>query len=200
MDSDEEVVRRFWEARAQRPDFLWRDLASLNFQILDPLLREGMHVLDLGAGDGRLTAQIADRVCHVHAVDYTPVVDRIAHPKVSREIADIRTYETPAKYDLITLFGVMNFVEDEVAMYRKCLKWMKPEGRLVVKHQCGREGHVSVATLIDGMPYRSTYRYLGAEVAALIKVGFRAIQVTSPYPERLNVWKDTVYVAFVAST
>jgi len=199
VGSEEDVARKFWEARAQRPDFLWRDLAELNFKVLSPLLRPHMNVLDLGAGDGRLTSMIADRVNHVHAVDYTSAVNRISNAKVSREISDIRVYETRERYDLIVLFGVMNFIEDETLMYSKCSTWLSPLGRLAVKHQCGRDGLVSVSTSIGGVPYRSTYPYLGTEVTSLLKAGFRAVEVSKPYPEELNIWKDTVYVSFIAS-
>lgn len=200
MDSRESIVRRFWLERAKRPDFLWRDLVAANFQIVEPFLRPDMMVLDLGAGDGRLSALVADRVDHLHAVDYTEAVGNLFyHPKCSFIVSDIRTYEDTGKYDLVLLFGVMNFIPSTTALYRKCRGFLADGGLLIVKHQCGRRGPVHVSTKIDGVPYESDYPFMGTDVADLLEAGFRKVEVSHPYPPSMNTWKDTIYTAFVAS-
>ena len=200
MDSQEDIVRKFWLERAKRPDFLWRDLVAANFQIIEPFLRKELHVLDLGAGDGRLSALVADRVDHLHAVDYTGAVERLRfHPKCSVSVADIRTYEDTGKYDLVLLFGVMNFIPNTTALYRRCKELLADGGLLIVKHQCGRRGHVHISTKIDRVPYESDYPFMGTDVADLLEAGFKKVEVSHPYPPSMNTWTDTIYTAFVAS-
>lgn len=199
MDDGEDVTRRFWEDRATRPNFLWRDLAELNFTILEPHIKPYMTVLDLGAGDGRLTKMVASRVAGVTAVDYTEAVLRITHGRVRVAQCDIREYVDTQRYDLVMLFGVMNFIREAEAFYGRVRAFLGKEGRLIVKHQCGRNGTVDVQTAIDGVPYVSRYRYLGDEVSALLGAGFGSVEVSHPYPESMNPWKNTVHTAFVAT-
>ena len=199
MDRGEEITRKFWKDRAGRPDFLWRDLAELNFKLLKPYLKSSMTVLDLGAGDGRLTKMVADWVYKVTAVDYTEAVKRISHARISTAVADIREYSDPRQYDLVLLFGVMNFIQDPEEFYRPVRPLVRDGGALVVKHQCGRRGTVDVETAIDGVPYISCYRHIGDEVSALIGAGFGKVEVSTPYPDSMNPWKNTVHTAFVAT-
>jgi len=198
MDGGEDLVRRFWMDRAQRPDFLWRDLVEANLRILSSLLSPSLRVLDLGAGDGRLTSRVAELVAHVKAVDYTPAILRLSRPNVATEVRDIRFYEDHERYDLVLLFGVMNFIEDAESLYRRCRGLVRPGGRLAIKHQCGRRATVRVSAAIDGVPYQSQYRFLGEEVALLLEAGFSGVESSLPYPPELNPWEDTVYACFVA--
>lgn len=105
-------------------------------------LRGDERVLDVGCGDGRITAQIADRVPAgtVVGVDASP--DMIAHarqayaaggtharPRLSFDVADARALPFTAEFDLLVSFNALHWVHDAALPLRGIAAALRPGGR-----------------------------------------------------------------------
>lgn len=139
---------------------------------------------------------IADEVQSVLAVDFTPVVLSIHNPKVRSIQCSIQEYQDEALYDLIVIFGVMNFIKNRSFVYSAARTWLRDGGTLAIKHQCGREGEVAVSSTIDGDAYSAVYPYWKEERDTLVKCGFD-VGVSDPYPPDLNPWPNTFFKMFL---
>ncbi len=99
-------------------------------------------VLDVGCGDGRITAQIADRVStgSVLGVDASP--DMIAHatreygagaaaarPNLRFEVADARALAFDAAFDLLVSFNALHWVHAPAPALRGIAAALVPAGR-----------------------------------------------------------------------
>jgi len=105
-------------------------------------VRGDERVLDVGCGDGRITAQIADRVVagSVVGVDASP--DMIAHaareygpgarnarPNLRFEVADARALPFHAAFDLLVSFNALHWVHAPEAPLRGIAETLAPAGR-----------------------------------------------------------------------
>lgn len=197
-DKTYKVIHEFWLKRSNKKDFLWRDLANLNYDCIKPHLAEDKIVLDLGAGDCATTILVANKVKHVTAVDYAPVIKTVNHPKISVVCCPVESYNDCNKYDVIIIFGVMNYIHDPEKMYRKCKEQLAPDGVLLIKHQCAKENDYEVSTDVDGDRYIALYRHYKFDIDTLSKVGFK-VDVTDPYPLEYNVWPNTFFKLFTCT-
>lgn len=101
----------------------------------------GERVLDVGCGNGDLTAAVATAVGPegtVHGVDLSPAMvavgaercDQPGMAPVEFHIADAATFDAPGGYDLIvSRFGVM-FFDDPVGAFANLRSLLRPRGRL----------------------------------------------------------------------
>ena len=104
------------------------------------------HVLDVGCGDGRLTARVSDRVPSgmVVGVDASP--DMIAYaaahfgdagqePRANLqfEVADARSLHYPGEFDLGISFNALHWVPEQGAALRGIAAALKPDGRAVLR-------------------------------------------------------------------
>lgn len=129
-------------------------------------------------------------------MDFTPAVLSIRHPKIQGIQCDIREYRDESVYDLIVIFGVMNFIQDRASVYASARKWLREGGHLVVKHQCGKSGEVRISSDIDGDAYHALYPDWEEERSSLLKCGFD-VSVSDPYPPELNPWPNTFFKMFL---
>ena len=105
-------------------------------------LQGGERVLDVGCGDGRITARIADRVASgtVVGVDASP--DMIAHAareygpgaaharaNLRFEVADARALPFDAAFDLLVSFNALHWVHEQGAALRAIAAALVPAGR-----------------------------------------------------------------------
>ena len=105
-------------------------------------LRGDERVLDVGCGDGRITAQIADRVPKgtVLGVDASP--DMIAHAtreygpggahalaNLRFEVADARALPFAAAFDLLVSFNALHWVHEPATALRGIAAALAPGGR-----------------------------------------------------------------------
>lgn len=197
-DKTYKVVHEFWLRRSNKQNFLWRDLAQLNYKCIEPYLSKDKIVLDLGAGDCATTLLVADQVKHVTAVDYAPVIKTVNHPKISVVCCPVESYSDSNKYDVITIFGVMNYIQDQEKMYKRCKAQLASDGVLLIKHQCAKENDYEVSTDIDGDRYVAMYRHYESDLKALEKVGFK-VKLSDPYPLEYNTWPNTFFKLFTCT-
>jgi trans-aconitate 2-methyltransferase len=109
-------------------------------------LRGNESLLDLGCGDGRLSARIADRVLsgQVLGVDASPDMIAFATDHFGRdgiepranlrfEVADARALHYPAQFDLLVSFNALHWVPEQAAALRGIAGSLRPSGRAVLR-------------------------------------------------------------------
>lgn len=107
-------------------------------------LRGDEHVLDVGCGDGKITAEIARAVPKGSAtgVDSSPQMIAFARgkfPAVEFHVMDARRIQFPRRFDLLFSNAALHWVDDHEAFLRGAAAVLKPGGRLVVS--CGGKGN-----------------------------------------------------------
>ncbi len=113
-------------------------------------LRGDEHVLDLGCGDGKVTAEIAHAVPRgrVLGVDASPEMIAFAQatfppgrvPNLKFQLGDARKLGALAeRFDLLFSNAALHWVDDHEAVLRGAAAVLKPGGRLVVS--CGGKGN-----------------------------------------------------------
>ena len=184
--------------RSNKQDFLWRDLTLLNYACVEPYLSKDKIILDLGAGDCAMATLMAHNAKHVTAVDYAPIIKTVSDPKISIICCPIESYFDLNKYDIITIFGVMNYVQNPEKVYKACKEQLADGGVLLIKHQCGRITDKEIATDIDGDRYVALYRHYKYDEEILAKLGFKVV-ISDPYPLEYNTWPDTFFKLFTCT-
>lgn len=201
---NEDVVRAFWAAKAGASDNRWTSSEMQEWELayLRPLLPVGpARILDLGSGHGNLSRTLCRPGDTVLAVDreaaYGRAFEGTPHRFINSPIGD---FETSDSFDLILVFGVVTYLEEEEEdrVYSLC---KQHAGIAVVKNQCSRSSREVVvngySTALQS-DYSARYPAPDAQLASLSR-HFSAIQ-TKPYPDHFNPWPDTMHVAFIAST
>ncbi len=205
---NKEKIEKFWQSRAELKDprlathFKHDDALSYDLDFILKYTCSRDHVLDLGCGTGAITNALEPHVSRVMAVDKNAdfLGFCIDSPKIVKKTADLPNYMDNDQYDLILLFGVLNYLDDgEVSqLYKICYDLLKEKGKLLIKHTCG----ISQNVLIDdysetlGQHYHALYRSL-ANDSHLIGKFFSVHSVVDIYPSHLNPWKNTHFYAFV---
>lgn len=198
---DYESIKNFWINRSKSKKFLWRDdLTKLNIDMVKKYISPNNKILDLGAGDGKICAELS-KECDVLAVDYIP--DFISKIEGIRyQVCDIREFTTSERFDVIILFGVATHLEDDdlSTVYIKCHKMLNPGGYLLVKHQCGIDDTKIVAEYSKQLQseYEAKYRHIDRDTQMLTVCGFN-VTVQNAYPSEYNKWPDTKFILFIAS-
>lgn len=193
------TIKNFWQTRAKNGKLLWRDLTDLNYNFIEPYLKGANKALDLGCGDCKLTNKIAKKVKSITAVDYI-VKPKEIDDNVTYVESDLLDFGTNDTYDLIILSGVSNSFDDAdiMLLYNRIKPMLAKKGKLIIKHQCGRDRDVIIDKQLDGQKYRATYRHHEKETKILRDIGYKVI-VIDPYPESENLWPDTYFKAFICT-
>ena len=208
--SHRERMDAFWEARTKVADpvlsthFKRDGTHELDLAFVRRFTRSDARVLDLGAGSCLVSGKLAagEEVADVLAVDKFPEFLSHAprHPRLRTEASDLLAFETTERFDLVLLFGVMNYFSPDEArlLYGRCARWLSPGGVLVVKHQCGVHEDVTVDRHSEqiGTHYLAFYRHVARE-EALLREQFGAVEVVDVYPPEKNPWPNTHFYAFV---
>jgi trans-aconitate methyltransferase len=123
-------------------------------------LRGSEAILDVGCGDGRVTAVFAETVPagSVLGVDSSRVFIDYArahfpagqYPNLRFEQMDARELTSDRPFDLIFSNAVLHWVEDHRAFLAGCRRLLKPGGRLVIS--CGGAGNAAdMAVVMDAL-------------------------------------------------
>jgi trans-aconitate 2-methyltransferase len=112
-------------------------------------LRGNERILDVGCGDGKVTAEIAGLVAHgsVVGIDTSPEMIRFAEIRFPRsefsnlrfEVMDARRIRFDQKFDLVFSNAALHWVDDHQAFLRGASACLRSGGRLVVS--CGGKGN-----------------------------------------------------------
>ena len=112
-------------------------------------LRGDERVLDVGCGDGKVTAEIA-RVLKdggITGIDSSrqmiefarETFPRTKHPNLEFQVMDARHIELEKRFDLVFSSSVLHWVDDHPAFLRCAASVLRPGGRLLVS--CGGKGN-----------------------------------------------------------
>ncbi len=106
-------------------------------------LQGSERVLDVGCGDGKVTAQIAARVPEgsVLGVDQSHNMiafalshfSSSAHTNLQFEVADARHLAYPQEFDLVVSFNALHWVPEQALALRSIRAALKPMGRAVLR-------------------------------------------------------------------
>jgi trans-aconitate 2-methyltransferase len=112
-------------------------------------LRSDEHILDVGCGDGKVTAEIARaaRRGSVAGIDASPEMIRFArktfppgkHLNLQFQVMDAREISLARQFDIVFSSSVLHWVDDHPAFLRGAAACLRPGGRLVVS--CGGKGN-----------------------------------------------------------
>jgi trans-aconitate 2-methyltransferase len=97
-------------------------------------LRAGEHILDLGCGDGALTAQLAARVPEgfVLGIDSAPsmiaAASKQARPNLEFKLLDMRQLAYAEQFDGVFSNSALHWVKDHHDLLRRVLHALKPDG------------------------------------------------------------------------
>lgn len=106
-------------------------------------LEGGERVLDIGCGDGKITAKIAARVSRGSALGVDPSRDMIAfassgfgppaQTNLRFEVADARHLPYRDEFDLVVSFNALHWVPEQEAALGSIRVALKPEGRALLR-------------------------------------------------------------------
>ena len=107
-------------------------------------LRGDEHILDVGCGDGKITAEMAGLVPQGSAVGMDASVEMIAYarekfPRVEFHVMDARQIHFAKKFDLIFSNAALHWVDDHAAFLRGAAGVLRAGGRVLVS--CGGTGN-----------------------------------------------------------
>ncbi|MES2219463.1 MAG: methyltransferase domain-containing protein [Acidobacteriota bacterium] len=118
------------------------DLGANILGWLDP--QPGEEILDLGCGDGVLTAQIAERGANVLGVDASPEMVEAARTRgLSAQVVDATQLEFRRRFDAVFSNAALHWIHDQPALLRGVAQALKPGGRFVAE----MGGHGNIATI-----------------------------------------------------
>ncbi|QJB38056.1 methyltransferase domain-containing protein [Chitinophaga oryzae] len=112
-----------------------------SYATLVPLLKPGMHVLDVGCGTGAITAGIAGFVGETGSatgIDSSEHLiakgreDQQDVPHLQLITADLYTWQPDRKYDLIVSARVLQWLNDPLAALRRFRELLAPGGRVSI--------------------------------------------------------------------
>ncbi len=114
-------------------------------------LRGGESVLDIGCGDGKLTAALAKQLPKgfVLGVDNSIEMIRFARknfpsdgfPNLSFKVCDARKLNFSKKFDLVVSFSTLHWVKDHMPVLKRILLSLKPGGKALL--QFGGKGNAA---------------------------------------------------------
>jgi trans-aconitate 2-methyltransferase len=131
-----------WSATAyNRQSSLQQTLAEKQLGLVT--LSGSERVLDVGCGDGKITAEIAARVPRGSVMGVDPSHDMIAfaashfgppgHANLQFEVADARRMPFQAEFDLVVSFNALHWVPEQEATLKSIRSALKPGGRAILK-------------------------------------------------------------------
>jgi trans-aconitate methyltransferase len=129
-------------------------------ELIDKLaLRGGERVLDIGSGDGKVTAELSRRVPRgaVVGVDSSPEMVAFArkafppeaHPNLRFELADARALAFDAAFDVVFSSATLHWIPDPRSVLASIRRALRPGGRVLL--QMGGRGNAAglVAALVE---------------------------------------------------
>mgnify|MGYP001797405433 CR=1 FL=1 len=106
------------------------------------------NVLEFGCGTGSTAILHAPYVAHIHAIDVSSEMIRIARSKLAPEqienvtfdVADMDAYQTePARFDAVLGLNILHLLDNRMAAMGRVYEALKPAGYFVSSTMCLRE-------------------------------------------------------------
>ncbi|VVB71078.1 Putative arsenite methyltransferase [uncultured archaeon] len=107
------------------------------------------HILDIGCGDGRITAKIAARVPQGQVLGIDSSQDMIdfararfppsKNANLKFELGDALRLDFDQEFDMVTSFACLHWIRDHLTVLRGVRRSLRPGGKLLF--QCGGRGN-----------------------------------------------------------
>lgn len=201
----------YWEEKAKNnPNPLvakvnnCNDFTQMDADFIMKYANEKSNILDLASSTGLTINKYYQKVNHIEAVElFESFTKYIAKSdKISIVNCDVVDYFSDKQFDIVNMFGITcYFNNDEViSLYEKYKKYLRNEGKLIVKSQFGIKQDVIISGFSQEQQtnYYAYYRYIDKEVEILKNIGFKNIEVIDIYPPDCNRWSNTHFYAIVA--
>ena len=187
-------------------------------------LKDDESVLDIGCGDGKVTAEIAALVCAGRAVgvDSSPEMIEFASRNFGDSLAnlrflvrDARALDFQGEFDVVFSNAALHWVIDHVSVISGIARALRPGGRVLLQ-MGGRGNAADILSLLDNLPADSkwsryfaepvnAYGFYGPEEYAgwLADVGLTPLRLellakdmTHPGKDGLAAWVRTVWLPY----
>ena len=123
-------------------------------------LKNSEHVLDIGCGDGKITAEISRIVTegNVLGIDNSENMitlakrryPKISYPNLKFQIVDAVQLNYQEKFDVVFSNAVLHWIDDHVSLLSRIFKCLKPGGRALL--QMGGKGNASeIITVLSSL-------------------------------------------------
>lgn len=171
-----------WDAAKYTRDFSF--VHQYGSSLMDLIDGEGMTVLDLGCGNGALTAELASRGHDAEGVDASGELLRTAranHPELRFEQADAVSLQMGRQYDVVFSNAVFHWIDREKQpdMLAHVFNTLKPGGQFVFEfggHGNNALIHGALRREFEkrGLAYRMPFYFptVGEYAALLERAGF----------------------------
>ncbi|QJE72961.1 methyltransferase domain-containing protein [Aerophototrophica crusticola] len=201
-----------WDAGGYGRDYRFvADMARDLLGWLDP--KPGERILDLGAGDGELTAAIAATGASVLAVDGSAsMVEACRARGLDARVVDGQSLPFRDEFDAVFSNAALHWMTDVEAVAAGVFQSLKPGGRFVA--EMGGAGNVRSAqrALIEALDRRGldgaaadpwVFPSIGEYSCRLEEAGFRVEQMLlfprpTPVPAGVRAWLETFGGSFTA--
>jgi len=123
-------------------------------------LSSAANVLELGCGTGSLALSMASHAGHIHALDVSAEMIRIAREKKARQglpnvtfhCGTLEAARFPAGgFDAIWAFSILHLLDDRVGTLDRFMSLLKPGGVLIVSNVCLGDSWVPYRPMIAVM-------------------------------------------------
>jgi cyclopropane fatty-acyl-phospholipid synthase-like methyltransferase len=197
------MAQKITDAKATRNNA--KDFSQYDIQLMKTMADKNKTLLDLGSGTGLLINHLIDDFKMITAVEKYPEFSKFItkSPKIkiiNDDLLKLSLHDN-TKYDIISLFGVMNYFDFNEAsfLYKKIVNYLKTDGTLVIKNQFGVNEDVIVNGYSEELKtnYYSEYRHIEKEKKLLDKTGFKNIETIDIYPPEYNRWDNTHFYALI---
>lgn len=166
----------FWNKLAQeyaRKPVENQDAFERKIAITQERMLPGATVLDMGCGTGSLALRLAPKGGHIHGLDFSSEMIRIAQNKAKDEKIENITFHVgpidssftalgPESLDGICAYSILHLVEDRAAMLQQIFRLLKPGGFFISSTVCLGESRLPFGALLRVM------RWLGK--APMVKI------------------------------
>ena len=187
------------------------DLGAPVVELLAP--QPGERVLDLGCGDGALTAKLAALGCHVVGVDDSvPQVEAARALGLDARVMDARALTFEAEFDAVFSNAVLHWIKDADLPIAGAWRALRPGGRFVAEfggYRCIEQIRLALIAELDARGLDGAaadpwfYPEPDAYRARLERAGFAVSTIAliprpTPLPHGMVSWLETFGVAFAS--
>jgi len=199
----DQLAKKITDAKATRNKA--KDFSKYDIALMKTFANKNKILLDLGAGTGLLINHLIDDFKHITAVEkyseFSKFIKKTSKITIINEDLLMLNFSENAKYDVISLFGVMNYFNADEAsvLYKKIVGFLNNNGVLIIKNQMGIEEDVIVNGFSKELQtnYYSEYRHIDKEIGLLKEIGFKEITTKDIYPQEYNRWDNTHFYALI---